>query len=415
MQRNAGVCGSLGSHSDSASVTLLDGNKDAILSMRVGHQEPRVARRSPRSSAFKMCRALLLLIAVAIPGGADSDPMGKAQVAEPTGSVDMQLLPSCQKSLVALSQNGSALLSATPLELKMWANDLHGRPIDQPAVRVEVRVQGIIVVPSWRRVVNEFTITLPAEPFEVSGDYELLVTLIGGWNESAGAIRDCEMLTRTLRIEAAPSPHVGVLVGAAAATVLLVGVTSAGLKRNYQRVRMMLGALINEVSRHYISMCFELVDVIFDWWVTYQVFFHGETSKLVSNGSKTAYASFLFTATFFYGIMLIAHHKVLRAVFAGRKEESDYFVLPVPAKLQNSYESEMLKNKRLLYWLELVVVSMCVQNIPYTVLGAILVISYRSSDMIVCLSHAALRMRMQRTPVAPHGVCRLASPCSSVR
>ena len=235
MQRNARVCGSLGSHSDSASVTLLDGNKDAILSMRVGHQEPRVARRSPRSSAFKMCRALLLLIAVAIPGGADSDPMGKAQVAEPTGSVDMQLLPSCQKSLVALSQNGSALLSATPLELKMWANDLHGRPIDQPAVRVEVRVQGIIVVPSWRRVVNEFTITLPAEPFEVSGDYELLVTLIGGWNESAGAIRDCEMLTRTLRIEAAPSPHVGVLVGAAAATVLLVGVTSAGLKRNYQR------------------------------------------------------------------------------------------------------------------------------------------------------------------------------------
>jgi hypothetical protein len=300
----------------------------------------------------------------------------------------MQLLPSCQTSLVTLSPNGSS----TPREvnLQMIANDPFGRPIDRSVVQAEVRVQGLVFAPSWRRVANAFATTLPAELFEVGGDYELLVTLVHPFvtlvnsaNRSAGAIPTsrCHLLRHTLHIETAPSTHIGVLVGATAATVLLVGLASACLKRNYQRVRRALGVLIDEVSRHYISACFELVDLTFDGWVTYRVFFHGVTSRMVSNECKIAYASFLFTATFFSGIMLTAHCKILQAVCAGRRQEDGSFA-PVPAQLQHLYQSELVKTKRELYWLEIVFVSMCVQNIPYTVLSAVLIVN-TNSDMIV--------------------------------
>jgi hypothetical protein len=167
-------------------------------------------------------------------------------------------IPSCERTSVRVEGNMLIVPLSSPFQLRLRVLDVDGLPVfSMWEQNAEVFFGGKEVLMQYAKSSNEYFADIGAELTAVSGTYDVVVTLVRGWNESAHEAQRCVIFQR--QIDVAADIKQLIIAGILAAVMGLTVVAIAyGVFKKRQMSRHVLLSLFSVEGALVFEICSEV-------------------------------------------------------------------------------------------------------------------------------------------------------------
>jgi hypothetical protein len=166
-------------------------------------------------------------------------------------TVHVQSLMSClhSRDTVRIEPDAESVPTSTPIRVRFFAKDADDLPVSFTRVEMNVLFADHKIPFLWSRGSNEYVADVSAELTSQPGRYNLVISASSAWNETAGQVTSCELLSRTIEVTQAANLQTWMVLAAAiVGCILLVLGTVIYVRRHSDRLQAMLVMILTETG-----------------------------------------------------------------------------------------------------------------------------------------------------------------------
>jgi hypothetical protein len=176
----------------------------------------------------------------------------------------VQSLPSCEhtRDTIRIEPEAQSVPVATPIRVQLSLNDVDGLPVNFTRAEIILSFGGRNVPMQWSRGSNQYVANVPAEFTQQPGLYDLVMRASHAWG-GAEQVASCELLRRTITIEAGLDTT-WILLGAGAAAIIIVAGLVIVVRKRHAHLQAILTMLLTEMGMLVLTVFAALTNLVTD-------------------------------------------------------------------------------------------------------------------------------------------------------